>query len=504
MPQKSNPAKMTPVPVTGKIGMSDINCATRAAKQSTQTTYKSGYEWNSRNGMLNLGWYLCTRGHNYGSGFNQGHGNTEFMAMDDGGLARGFFRVDNKTTGAGASRGKLRMSAIRGVGMVAMYFRMKARTQLDPFDVNSVAKDGAVAFRGLGMNNRGTVNSGDAVWDFHIDGVARNNIESTGSAVGNNVTGLGIDYTNSGAHSFSLSRCWIRYLPQSGTNYIKPDGTTTNHIHAGTFQDITILLSSRHGWGPQVSHGHWNHFYSADGSTFYRYYGVWKLEDTTTYNDQQTGGDGRCTSGGYWSYSIIDRYPLGGTSYRLVPIADFRFGSGAHTIRISANYTCRVRIDELGFDQTVTANHDSYTDYAITIADDDARYQKIVIDVTNDGTSATRSLAGVAIAIWKAGTDSAAYTPTGWGGDANEEKLVWSTGRIGGRYFRNTYKAYYGGTSYGWVGYNGLPADWSDQVWIWPGHMESMNFPVNGAAPEMISSHFTKHDFRTYAVNEVQ
>lgn len=502
MPRKSTTAKMTPVPASGKIGMSDINCATRAAKNSTQTAYKSGYEWNSKNGMLNLIWYLVTRGQNHGSGYNQGHGNTEFMAMDDAAIARGFIRVDNKRRGAGASRGKLRMSAFRGSGMAAMYFRMKARTQLDPFDINSVAKDGAVAFRGLGMNNRGTQSAGDAVWDFHIDGVARNNIESTGTAVGSSVTGLGINYTNSGAHTFSLSRCWIRYLPQSGSSYVTATGGTTNHVHAGTFQDFTVLLSSRHGWGPQVSHGHWYHYYGFEGGDFYNYFGVYKLEDGVGYNDQQTGGDGRCTSGGYWSYSVTNRFPKSNTSHRLVPIADFRFGSGAHTIRISASNTCRVRIGDLGFDQTVTANHASYTDYTLSISDDDARYQKIEIDLTSSSTSGVT--AGVAIAIWKNGTDSAAYTPTTWSGGGEEEKLVWSTTRIGGQYNRNTYRGFYGGTGYSWVGYNGIPADWCDQVWVWPGHMEYMNKPVNGAPEYMLSNHFTKHAFRTYSINEVQ
>ena len=47
MPRKSTTAKMTPVPASGKVGMSDINCATRAAKNSSQTAYKDGYAWNS-------------------------------------------------------------------------------------------------------------------------------------------------------------------------------------------------------------------------------------------------------------------------------------------------------------------------------------------------------------------------------------------------------------------------------------------------------------------------
>lgn len=487
MPRKSTTAKMTPVPASGKIGMSDLNCATRAAKNSTQTSYKSGYEWNHKNGLLNLSWYLCTRGHNYASGYNQGHGNTEFMAMDPGAVTRGPWRVDNKRKGAEAGRDKVRMSGFRGMGIAALYFRFKARTNINGHN-DHAAKDGAVAFRGLGMNNRGTYSSGDAVWDFHIDGFARNNIESTGGVVGNNVSGLGIDYSNSGAHSFSMHRCWIRYLPQSGSSYIDPHGGTTSHVHAGTFQDFTVLLSSRYGWGPQLSHGHWYHYYDYNGSNFFKYYGVWKVEHGTTYNDQQSNGDGRCTSGGYWSYSSNDRYPYGGRSYRLAPVADFRFGSGAHTIRISANYTARVQIPDLGFDKTVTANHNSYTDYSISISDWDARYQLLVIDVTNDGSSTSRNFAGVSVAIWKSGTHSAAYTPTTWGGDAEEEKLVWSTARIGGKYNRNTYKAFYGGTSYGWVGYNGLPADWSDQVWVWPGHMEYANTALNLAVSDLTNS----------------
>ena len=499
MPRKSNTAKMTPVPTTGKIGMSDINCATRAAKNTTQTSYKSGYAWNSKNGMFNLAWYMCTRGHNYGSGFNQGHGNTEFMAMDDAGIARGFVRADNKTSGAGASRNKLRMSGFRGTGMVGMFFRMQARTQLYN-NPDYSAKDGAVAFRGYGMNNRGTYSSGDSVWDFHIDGVARNGIESTGNAVSNQVTGLGIDYTQSGAHTFSLSRCWIRFHPPNGSSYIDPYGGYTNHVHAGTFQDFAVLLSTRYGWGPQLIHGHWYHYYGFSGGNFFKYYGIWKLENGVGYNDQQAGGDGRCTAGGYWSYNANDRLPLGGRSYRLVPVADFRFGGGTHTIRISANYSCRVRITDIGFDKTVTNNAAGYADYTFTLANSDARYQKIVIDVTNDGSTSSRNFAGVAIAIWKNGTHSSAYTQTSHGGGAEEEKLVWSTCRIGGKYSRNTYKASYNGTGYGWLGYNQLPAGLSDQVWVWPGHMEYAT--SGGGQFNSYHMHFTKHELRTYSLNE--
>ena len=476
MPRTSTSAKMTPTPATGAIGISDINNASRAAKNTSQTSYKSGYAYNSQNGVGNLWWYMATRAVAAAAADNaSSHGNTEFSMMDPaGGLGRGEGRADNNK---GVMRAPIRFSHFRDIGMIGTMWRSKPRSHSSGYyDTN----DGAVAMRGYGGNNHGL--NGNAVWSLTCNGTTASNVQS--DTYGGGVTNLGSGGTDTNKHSFCFFPISVSWTAQSGGS-------------AGTIDDYGVLVSTVHFWGCQIVHQRWWSSYEGawNGVTignFFKWMNIW-YANPPTWNSSSN----LISTGGWWAqHALGSRHTSG--SYRGVWVADFRFGTGQHWIKISGSCSWRVQIPDIGLDISGNNNHHTEAGQGFTIAGSHARYQQIIVDVTANSTYAP----GIAISIAKgddtAGTDDRAWNPTERYAGDHEEKLVWSTGR-NTRYNRNSHRMTFNNGTYV-SDSNPHPHDWNDQSWTWPNHMSW----YNQGSDQDLSAHFTKHAYKTYALNEVQ
>jgi hypothetical protein len=476
MPRSSTSAKMTPTPATGAIGFSDINNATRAAKNVSQTSYKSGYAYNSQNSISNLWWYMATRAVEASGAQNAAaHGNTEFSMMDDGGsdLGRGQPRVDGNKS---VMRAPISMSSFRDMGMIGTMWRARPRSSnAGYYNIN----DGAVAMRGYGGNNLGL--NANAVWSITCNGTTVTNVQS--DTYGGGVTNLGTNGTVTNKQAFCYFPISVSWSAQSGGS-------------AGTIDDFGVLISSTEFWGCQIIHQRWWAAYEGawNGHTignFFKWMNVWYANPPTWDANSNIVG-----TAGWWAHHALGTRHTSGT-YRALWIADFRFGSGQHWLKVSGSCSWRVRIPDLGIDLSGNNNHHTDAGASVWLNDGDARYQKVLVDVTANSTYAP----GIAISLAKGneiiGTDDRAWNPQERFAGDFEEMLCFSTGR-NVRYNRNSNRMTFGSGKY--VTDSVVhPHDWNDQTFTWPNHMSYHNNVTNQA----FSNHFTKHKYKVYAINEV-